>query len=95
MIIAGRDLNQKEKDFFKSQKLSPVSTKIAIDALAFITNKDNPIENLTFNELRDVFSGKITGWKLLDSSVKEKSSQDTSITIVFDNEKSCNVRIPL
>lgn len=93
MIVLGRDLNKQEKDFFISQKLSPVSTKIAVDALAFITNKNNPIENLTYNELKDVFTGKITSWKLLDSSVKEKSSQDTSITIVFDNDKSCNVRM--
>jgi phosphate transport system substrate-binding protein len=93
MIIIGRDLNPKEKDFFKSQKLSPVSTKIAVDALAFITSKDNPIKNLTYNELRGIFTGKIVSWKLLDSSVKEKSSQDTSITIVFDNEKSCNVTL--
>jgi len=93
MIILGRNLNQKEKDFFAAKKLAPVSTKIAVDALAFITSKDNPVENLTFNELKDVFSGKITRWKLLDSSIKEKSPQDTSIIIVFDNEKSCNVRL--
>src|SRR5690349_18210567 len=54
MIISGRNLNQKEKDFFTAKKLAPVSTKIAVDALAFITSKDNPIENLTFNELRDI-----------------------------------------
>lgn len=103
IIVMGRDLNQKEKDFFTSKKLSPVSTKIAVDALAFITNKSNPLVNLTFNELEDIFSGKTNNWKLLDSSIparttvqsggKDKSPQDTSITIVFDNEKSCNVRL--
>ena len=93
MIVLARDLNQKEKDYFTSKKSFPVSTKIASDALAFITSKENPIENLTYNELKDIFTGKITAWKLLDSSIKNKSSQDTSITIVFDNEKSCNVRM--
>ncbi|MBI4945755.1 MAG: substrate-binding domain-containing protein [Bacteroidetes bacterium] len=93
IVILGRDLTQKEKDFFVSRKSFPHSTKIAVDALAFITHKENQVSNLTYNELKDVFTGKITGWKLLDSSVKEKSSQDTSITIVFDNEKSCNVRM--
>jgi len=93
IIVMGRDLNQKEKDFFKSKQLSPVSTKIAVDALAFITHKGNPLVNLTFNELKDIFTGKINSWKLLDSSIKNKSAQDTSITIVFDNEKSCNVRL--
>lgn len=93
MIILGRDLNDKEKEFFKSRNLSPVSTKIAVDAMAFITHRDNPVKNLTFNELKEIFSGKINSWKLLDSSIKEKSAQDTSLSIVFDNERSCNVRM--
>ena len=93
IIIMSRDLNQKEKDFFASNKSFPTSTKIAIDALAFITNKNNPVENLTYDELKNIFLGKVASWKLLDSSIKGNSSQDTSITIVFDNEKSCNVRM--
>lgn len=93
IIILSRDLTKSEKDFFASKKSFPLSTKIAVDALAFITHKDNPVANLTYSELKDIFTGKITNWKLLDSSVKEKNSKDTSITIVFDNEKSCNVRL--
>lgn len=93
VIIMGRDLNQKEKDFFASKKSFPTSTKIAVDALAFITHKDNPLQNLTSNELQNIFSGKITEWKQLDASIKNKTSQDTNITIVFDNERSCNVRM--
>ena len=93
IIILSRDLTKSEKDFFASKKSFPLSTKIAVDALAFITHKGNPVANLTYNELKDIFTGKITNWKLTDSSVKEKKSKDTSITIIFDNEKSCNVRL--
>lgn len=91
MIIMGRDLNQKEKEYFASKKLSPVSTKIAVDALAFITHKDNPIANLTFNELKQIFCGNVSSWKLLSST--PLSPPLDSITIVFDNERSCNVRM--
>ncbi|MBI4931623.1 MAG: substrate-binding domain-containing protein [Bacteroidetes bacterium] len=93
IIILSRDLNQKEKDYFKSKNSFPTSTKIAVDALAFITNKENPVSDLLYSELENIFTGKISSWKFLDSSIKEKSSQDTGITIVFDNEKSCNVRM--
>lgn len=93
MIILSRDLSQKEKDFFASKKSFPTSTKIAVDALAFITHKENPVSELTCFEMKDIFTGKISKWKELDSSIKEKNPQDTSITIVFDNEKSCNVRM--
>ena len=93
MTILSRDLNQKEKDFFASKKSFPTSTKIAVDALAFIAHKEIPVENLTYNELKDVFSGKITSWKYLYSALRHDGLQDSTLTIVFDNEKSCNVRM--
>ncbi|MEK6616459.1 MAG: substrate-binding domain-containing protein [Bacteroidota bacterium] len=95
IILLSRDLNQKEKEYFKSKNSFPTSTKIAVDALAFITHKENTIENLTYTELENVFTGKITNWKLLTSSLTSHISHLTSdsITIVFDNEKSCNVRM--
>ena len=93
IIILSRDLYQKEKDFFSSKKSFPTSTKIAADALAFITHKDNPVENLTYNELQEVFTGKITSWKYLYSAIRHDGLQDSTLTIVFDNEKSCNVRM--
>ena len=35
---------------------------IGLDALVFITNVDNPVENLTEAQLRGIFSGEITNW---------------------------------
>ena len=93
IIILGRNLHQKEKDFFASKKSFPTSTKIAVDALAFIAHKENPVENLTYNELKDIFTGKITSWKYLYSNLQHAGLQDSTLTIVFDNEKSCNVRM--
>ena len=93
IIILNRELMQQEKDFFASKKSFPTSTKVAVDALAFITHKDNPVSELTFFELKDIFTGKKSSWREFSSSIKEKSALDTGITIVFDNEKSCNVRM--
>ena len=93
VIILSRDLTNEEKDYFKSKNSFPTSTKVAIDALAFITNKSNPVSDLLYSELENIFLGKINAWKYLDSSIKTQSDQDTSIIIVFDNEKSCNARM--
>lgn len=38
---------------------------VAWDALAVIVNKNNPVDNITFQQLRDVYTGKITNWKQL------------------------------
>ena len=42
VIVATRKLNNKEEAYFKSRNLIPVTTKVAIDALAIIVNKNNP-----------------------------------------------------
>ena len=39
---------------------------IAWDALVTIVHPDNPITNITKNQLRDIFLGKITNWKELN-----------------------------
>lgn len=36
---------------------------IATDALIFVVNADNPVDNLTTQQIRDIYSGKITNWK--------------------------------
>lgn len=92
IIVLSRQLTKDEKDFLKSRNSFPVSTKIAVDALAFITHKENPLRHLTYNEVKKIFRGEISEWKYLDSSIKKGSKQDTLITIVFDNQRSCNVR---
>lgn len=47
---------------------SPVKLKvtpIGVDALVFIVNQKNTVKNLTTEEIRDIYSGKITNWKEL------------------------------
>ncbi|MDR2186167.1 MAG: phosphate ABC transporter substrate-binding protein [Treponema sp.] len=38
---------------------------IAIDGIAVIVNKDNPVSNLTAGQIRDIYTGKITDWSQL------------------------------
>lgn len=38
-------------------------TQIGSEAFVFFVHKDNPIENLTSQQIKDIYSGKITNWK--------------------------------
>ena len=40
-------------------------TPVAWDALVVVVHKDNPVDNITFEQLRDLYLGKITNWKQL------------------------------
>ena len=40
--------------------------QVAWDALVFIVHKSNGVDNISHNEIKDVYSGKITDWKMLN-----------------------------
>ncbi len=47
--------------------------QVAWDALAFIVHKSNPLDNISLDEVRAIYTGKITNWKQLkgtDSPIK-------------------------
>ena len=41
---------------------------LAYDGLVFIVNKDNPVDSLTPDQIRDIYSGKITNWSQVGGS---------------------------
>jgi len=87
VIITSRKLNDKENAYFKSRNLIPVTTKIALDAIAIIVNKNNPDSILSVQQLTSILNGKNTNWNELFSS-----SKLGKISVVFDNNGSSNVR---
>ncbi|MDE5847314.1 MAG: substrate-binding domain-containing protein [Muribaculaceae bacterium] len=60
-------------------------TCIAVDAVALIVNKDNPVSTLTLSDIKDIVSGKISKWNQL------AVPDDASIRLVFDNQGSSTV----
>lgn len=53
------DEYQTAKNVGVSLEVEPV----ALDGFVFITHKDNPVDSLTVQQIRDIYSGKITNWK--------------------------------
>lgn len=87
-IVANRELNANELDYFKSIELIPRVTKIAYDGLAFIANNQVNLNKLLFSQVGDLFTGKIATW----NQIHPTFSKD-SIKIIFDNAGSGNVRM--
>jgi phosphate transport system substrate-binding protein len=55
--MSARALNDNEHDLF--------GFVIARDGLCFVVNKDNPIENLSIDQLASIYLGKVTNWQEL------------------------------
>src|SRR5688572_31142 len=87
-VVVNRDLNDSEKEYFKSIELNTQTLKIAYDGLAFIVNYDAGIKKLLYSQVEEIFTGKITTWNQLHPSL-----QKDSIRIVFDHPQSGNIRM--
>jgi phosphate transport system substrate-binding protein len=59
LVGAGRVLNAEER------KAGLLGTIVAYDGLAVFVNKANPVKNLTKEQLKDLFTGKVKSWKEL------------------------------
>jgi len=87
LMIVSRKLTEDEEKHLNGLQIYAKTTKIAYDAVAFIINKENPDSTLLFDQIKDIFEGKIKTWKAIDPKSKLNELQ-----IVFDNYKSCNTR---
>jgi phosphate transport system substrate-binding protein len=87
IAVLSRELTEEENAVFKKNNRVARVTKIAIDAVALITNRQNPDSLLTMDELKQIFNGEVKSWKSL-----EEDSPLGDITIVFDNNNSSTAR---
>ena len=63
VIIASRDISRNEKATAESLGVELETAPLAIDALVFIVNPNNPVKNLTSEQVRKIYTGEITNWK--------------------------------
>ncbi|MDY2827780.1 MAG: substrate-binding domain-containing protein [Sodaliphilus sp.] len=84
VVITTKDLTDAQKDVLKKQGRAYRSSKIAVDAVAIIVNNKNDIDELSLDDLKDMFTGKSQKW----GDVFPTKLKNDSIKIVFDRSGS-------
>ncbi|MBN1159346.1 MAG: substrate-binding domain-containing protein [Bacteroidales bacterium] len=87
LMVTSRPLTENEIAYLRQDLIIARTTKIAYDAIAFVVNRDNPDSRIRYNDLRDIFLGRISSWKQMNPE-----SPLNKIKVVFDEAGSGNVR---
>ncbi|HUV28334.1 MAG TPA: PstS family phosphate ABC transporter substrate-binding protein [Anaerolineales bacterium] len=83
---ASRKIKSEEIVNAQANGIEPVEFIVARDAIAVIVNPNNPISQLTLQQLSDIYSGKINNWQELggeDRPIVRLSRETNSGTHVY------------
>lgn len=77
---ASRQIKTEEIQQAKTNGVDPVEFVVAKDAIAIIVNPENPVKQLTIQQLSDIYSGKINNWKDVggDNRIIVRLSRETN-----------------
>lgn len=88
-IISTRELDSIETDFLIRNDIKVYSQKLALDGIAFLVNANNPLNELSLDQINSILTGKFFYWKDISDSLPFQRS-DREIKVVFDGRKSGN-----
>jgi len=87
VMVTSRKLSDDQIKFLRDTLIVARTTTFAYDALALVTNRDNYDSLLKYEEVKNIFTGKVTSW----NEINPKSKLG-KIRVIFDNPKSGNIR---
>ncbi|MBP1564640.1 MAG: leucine-rich repeat protein [Oscillospiraceae bacterium] len=64
-------ISEQQKKIASDAGVELIFTPVAKEGLVFMVSKDNPVNSLTQEQIRDIFSGKITNWSEVGGNNKE------------------------
>ena len=91
-----RPMKNSEKDAAKSAGILPIEHIVAMDGIVMAVHPSNPLANLTVEQIRDIYTGKIRNWKELGgpnlpivviSRDTNSGTYETFETMVMNKEK--------
>lgn len=89
IAAASREMKQKEKDQAAARGATPVEFTVALDGIAVVVNPANPVNEVTMEHLKKIFTGAWKSWSQVggpDERIIVLSRESSSGTYVFFQE---------
>jgi len=83
---ASRRMKVEEVEAAEANGISPVEFVVARDAIAIVVHPSNPVNELTFQQISDIYTGRVTNWEEVggeDRPVVLLSRESNSGTYVY------------
>lgn len=61
-ILLAYEPSEEAKEYMEKTGVELEMTPIGVDALVFICSKDNTVDNLTVDQIKAIYTGKMTSW---------------------------------
>jgi phosphate transport system substrate-binding protein len=95
LCMVTRILSKEEEDFIKQNNQDIRKYVLATDALAFIVNPENPVERVTSEDLKKIFSGEYKEWSELKVILEGGKDPEEQNKAVIDKMKGSDNKFKL
>jgi phosphate transport system substrate-binding protein len=93
ICASSREMQEKEKQQAKEKNIAPKEYVVARDGLAVFVHPDNPVKELTMEQVKKIYTGAYKNWKEIggpDQTITVLSRENNSGTYVFFQEHVLN-----
>jgi len=93
ICASSRDMKAAEKQQAIDKGITPLEIKVALDGRAVIIHPENPVAELTMEQIGKIYTGAYTNWKQVggpDQKITVLSRESSSGTYVFFQEHVLN-----
>lgn len=87
VVVTAWEPSAQEKELLLNTQIVVRTTAVAYDAIALVLNRENKDTLFTYQNVNDLFTGKLTDWTEINPQ-----SKCGKMATVFDNDKSTNIR---
>ena len=81
VAMSSRDIKDKERAAAEKKGVKPVRIPVAVDAIVPVVNPENPVKDLSLEQLSAIYAGKVRNWK-------ELGGQDAPIVVISRDTSS-------